>query len=85
MMEGFLEGALSGSINPENAETKRMGKKRIQSKLLQEMIAIDRECALVTMKAWARFLEVGSSRQHDTRFTSLDRYLPYRIMDVGEM
>ncbi|KUL83692.1 hypothetical protein ZTR_07521 [Talaromyces verruculosus] len=85
MMEGFLEGAQSGFINPETVETRRIGKKQIQSKLLLEMVAIDRECALVTMKAWARFLEVGSSRQHDTRFTSLETYLPYRIMDVGEM
>jgi len=31
------------------------------------------------------FVEVGSSRQHTTRFTSLAEYIPYRIMDVGEM
>jgi hypothetical protein len=54
----------------------------MQAKILHEMIAIDPECALVTMKAWAKFVEVGSSRQHNT---VLDEYLPYRIMDVGEM
>lgn len=85
MMEGFLEGAQTAFITPDSAETKRVGKKQIQSKILLEMMAIDREGALVTMKAWAKFLEVGSSRQHNTRFTSLEEYLPYRIMDVGEM
>ena len=84
-MQGFLEGARCGFISPKNVETKLVGKKQIQSKLLLEMMAIDRDCAMVTMKAWAKFLEVGSSRQHDTRFTSLEKYLPYRIVDVGEM
>jgi len=85
MMEAFHEGSLAGTINTNNANTKRVGKKKIQAQLLNEMIAIDPKCALVTMKAWAKFVEVGSSRQHDTVFTTLDDYLPYRIMDVGEM
>jgi hypothetical protein len=85
MMEAFNEASLTGAINPNDTKTKRVGKKKIQAELLKEMMAIDPKCALVTMKAWAKFVEVGSSRQHDTVFTTLDDYLPYRIMDVGEM
>ncbi|KAH7026801.1 fusicoccadiene synthase [Macrophomina phaseolina] len=84
MMEAFLEGARSGTINATNPDARRRGKKQIQAQLLREMIAIDREGALTTMKAWAKFVEVGSSRQHRV-YTRLDDYLPYRIMDVGEM
>ncbi|CZT49095.1 related to Fusicoccadiene synthase [Rhynchosporium secalis] len=85
MMEAFHEGSLRGTININDPNTKRMNKKKIQAQLLNEMIAIDPKCALITMKAWAKFVEVGSSRQHHTVFTKLDDYLPYRIMDVGEM
>ncbi|PQE20308.1 fusicoccadiene synthase protein [Rutstroemia sp. NJR-2017a BBW] len=85
MMEAFNEASVTGAINPNDTKTKRVGKKKIQAELLKEMVAIDPKCALVTMKAWAKFVEVGSSRQHYTVFTTLDDYLPYRIMDVGEM
>lgn len=84
MMKAFLEGARSGTIDASTPDTRRRGKKYIQAQLLREMIAIDREGALATMKAWAKFVEVGSSRQHRV-YTTLDEYIPYRIMDVGEM
>lgn len=84
-MEAFLEAARTDKISGTSAEISRAGKKKIQSQIFLEMLAIDRPCAITTMKAWARFIEVGSSRQHNTRFTSLDQYIPYRIMDVGEM
>lgn len=48
------------------------------------MLALDRERALTTMKAWAKFMEIASGRRHHTRFATLDEYIPYRIMDVGE-
>ncbi|KAI9891309.1 MAG: hypothetical protein M1814_002822 [Vezdaea aestivalis] len=80
MMEAFREGATKGSI-----ESKDYGKKQIQSKMLLEMLSIDRERALTTMKAWATFVELASGRQHHTRFATLDEYIPYRVIDVGEM
>lgn len=84
-MQAFLEGAEKASISPESLQTKKTGRKQMQAQLLLEMIAVDRECALESMRAWAKFLEVGSGRQHAKRFTNLEEYLPYRIMDVGEM
>ncbi|KAH8786022.1 fusicoccadiene synthase [Diaporthe sp. PMI_573] len=85
MMTAFLEAANTGTIDTFTPDTRREGKKRIQSQLFLEMLAIDPECAKTTMKSWARFVEVGSSRQHETRFVKLAKYIPYRIMDVGEM
>ncbi|KAG6353554.1 hypothetical protein INS49_005516 [Diaporthe citri] len=85
MMTAFLEAANNGTIDTSTLDTRREGKKRIQSQLFLEMLAIDPKCAKTTMKSWARFVEVGSSRQHETRFVELAKYIPYRIMDVGEM
>lgn len=85
MMHAFLKGKNEALKNSDEAEVEKSGRKRMQSQLLLEMMAVDRECAISAVKAWAKFLEVGSGRQHAHRFTSLDEYLPYRIMDVGEM
>lgn len=84
-MAAFLEAAQSAGTHGPSSGAVKAGKKEIQSQIFLEMLDIDPECARTTMKAWARFVEVGSSRQHNTRFTSLDKYIPYRIMDVGEM
>ncbi|PSN59191.1 fusicoccadiene synthase [Corynespora cassiicola Philippines] len=78
----FLAGTQGWSSLQDQSSS---GKTRILKQLFSEMVEIDKECAIVTMKAWAEFLRVGSSRQHGTVFTRLEDYLPYRIKDVGEM
>lgn len=80
MLDAFEQGALNGSI-----ESNHSGKRQMQSKMLLEMLEIDRERALTSMKLWARFVELAAGRQHDTQFATLDEYIPYRIIDVGEM
>ncbi|KAK7927485.1 geranylgeranyl diphosphate synthase, partial [Apiospora marii] len=87
IMNGFLEAAQQrpGSVTPQPADEKAAGKKRIQSLIFSEMLSIDPDCAKTTMKAWARFIEVGSAREHGVQFTSMAEYIPYRIKDVGEM
>ena len=80
MLDAFLEGAQAGSI-----EAKGSGKRHIQAQMLLEMLAIDRERALTTMKMWAVFVKTASGRQHATHFRSLQEYIPYRIIDVGQM
>ncbi|EME87121.1 uncharacterized protein MYCFIDRAFT_132843 [Pseudocercospora fijiensis CIRAD86] len=82
MMQGFLTDALS-SRPPKDLDSS--GKMRILTQMVSEMMAIDKKCAVVTMRAWSEFLRVGSSRQHGTIFTRLEDYLPYRVKDVGEM
>jgi hypothetical protein len=81
MLAGFLEGAKKGSIKT----SVNSGKKFLQAQMLREMMAIDRPRALVTMKSWASFVELASGRQHFTNFSTLQEYIPYRILDVGKM
>lgn len=80
MMDAFEQGAQLGSI-----ESKGSGKRQLQSKMLLEMLKIDKERAITSMKSWARFVELAAGRQHHTQFASLEEYIPYRIIDVGEM
>lgn len=80
MLDAFREAASTGVINP-----KQSGKKLIQSKMLLEMLNLDKERALTTMKAWGKFVELASGRGHHTHFATLDEYIPYRVIDVGQM
>jgi len=84
-MNGFLEAAETYARSNPQAVDEKAGKKRIQSLIFNEMLSIDPDCAKTTMKAWARFIEVGSARDHEIRFKSMAEYIPYRIKDVGEM
>ncbi|KAK8059989.1 hypothetical protein PG996_009919 [Apiospora saccharicola] len=85
VMNGFLEAAQLQSRSTSHAVDEKAGKRRIQSLIFSEMLSIDPDCARTTMKAWARFIEVGSAREHEVRFKSMAEYIPYRIKDVGEM
>lgn len=83
MSNAFREGARLGRIGAN--EKMRSGKRQLQAKILNEMMAIDRERAMEAMKAWASFMESSSGRQHHTEFSTLDEYLVYRNEDVGAM
>jgi hypothetical protein len=80
MLRVFREAVSTGTIIDQKS-----GKKQIQAKMLSEMMALDKERALTTMKAWAKFVETASGRQHHTHFATLDEYIPYRVIDVGQM
>ncbi|KAF2105873.1 fusicoccadiene synthase [Lophiotrema nucula] len=79
LSEGFHEGT-RGTISGQGN-----GKRQIQAKILTKMMEIDRERAMVAMKAWAVFLETSSGREHHKKFNTLEEYLPYRCKDVGHM
>lgn len=78
MMHAFREAAMKGEI------TGTSGKRRMQAKILKEMLAIDKPRALVAMKSWAKFVESASGREHH-EFKTLDEYIPYRSLDVGQL
>jgi hypothetical protein len=80
MLEAFKQSTETGVI-----DTKSSGKRKIQANMLLEMLSLDRERALTMVKAWATFVELAASRQHHTHFQSLAEYIPYRILDVGQM
>lgn len=64
---------------------KDSGAKKMQAQILAEMLAIDAERAVTTMRAWATFIQLASSRPRSIPFSNLEEYLPYRINDAGEM
>ena len=80
MLDFFRKGFETGSIG-----SKKSGKEEILSKIVREMVSIDRERALTAIKAWAAFLELASGRQHAKKFETLEDYYSYRVLDVGEM
>ena len=80
MEAAFLEAARTGTL-----ESRESGKKQIQAQIFNEMLAIDPERTVTTMKAWAEFLQLAAGRQHRKRFATLEEYLPYRSIDVGKM
>ena len=65
--------------------TQAHGQRKLLADLFSTMTAIDAEGARMSMKAWAKFLTNGSTREHSTVFTSLEEYLRYRKEDVGQM
>ncbi|KAH6663128.1 hypothetical protein B0J14DRAFT_684861 [Halenospora varia] len=79
MQSAFLEGARDGSIAARDE-----GKRQIQALILKEMIAIDKERALTTMKGWAEFLRLAGGRQQNRHFATMEEYIPYRSIDVGK-
>ncbi|KAF2866148.1 isoprenoid synthase domain-containing protein [Massariosphaeria phaeospora] len=77
--------AFSQIANTGRASFRNFGKKRIQGQILLEMMALDRPRALTTAKSWATFVQTASGKEHHKNFKTLDEYLPYRSIDVGQM
>jgi len=72
-------------VMKHDSESKSRGEKQMQSRILSEMMAIDPERAVTAMKAWATFVELAAARPRSQPFATLEEYLPYRIIDAGEM
>lgn len=68
-----------------SAELEEAGKKRIQAQILLKMMAIDYERAITTAKSWAKFVQTAAGKEHHKNFKTLDEYLLYRSIDVGQM
>lgn len=56
LLQVFGEGLLSEAPLPGSVSAASQGSKRIQSHILAEMLAIDPERALTSMKSWATFV-----------------------------
>jgi len=79
LVNGFLS---EPTRLPQEAQSGRL---KIQRKLVEKMIAIDKERALKTAGMWAEFLAVGCGRKNHTVFETLDEFMKYRVLDVGKM
>jgi len=80
LMVAFVQAAEN-----EKIEHAGSGKRAIQAKIALQMIALNKEQAITTMKAWAKFAELGSGRQHQTHFKTEAEYIEYRMVDIGTM
>jgi hypothetical protein len=83
-VNGLNDDLLKGLEFTTEARSSASGKQQMQAKLLLEMLAIDRERAMVTIKAWADFMRGAAGREHHRGFSTLDEYIPYRCADCGE-
>ncbi|KAL2817761.1 isoprenoid synthase domain-containing protein [Aspergillus cavernicola] len=80
LQAAFEEAARTGSI-----EQSASGKRAIQAHIANEMMSLNKEHAIATLKAWAQFAELGSGRQHETHFKTEQEYIKYRMIDIGTM
>lgn len=58
--------------------------KRLQARMLAEMISIDQRRAVTSMKAWAKFVRFASQTRA-APFETLAEYIPARVIDAGEL
>ncbi|KAK0701925.1 isoprenoid synthase domain-containing protein [Lasiosphaeria miniovina] len=82
ILETFGTGVLDHNI--EGSLGKLSSTKRLQARVLAEMIAIDAPRAKTTMEAWARFVQLAS-RTRLKAFDTLAQYIPARVIDCGEL
>lgn len=79
MLETFGKSALDG-----NTDGKSRPEKRLQAQILKEMISIDPQRAITSMKAWAKFVQLASQTR-ESPFRTLAEYVPARVIDAGEL
>lgn len=65
--------------------SKQSGSQLSQGKFVSKMLAIDRDRAPQVLRLWAKFLKDGGGRWNHTPLYTLEDYMKYRVLDVGEM
>ncbi|KAI0485836.1 isoprenoid synthase domain-containing protein [Xylaria cf. heliscus] len=76
MLDTFTHDAL-------NTETTRP-EKRILAQILSEMMAIDSERAITSIKAWEKFVQMATETRK-SQFKTLETYIPARVIDAGAL
>lgn len=79
-----LLGTFGASALVHKTQSNMRPEKRLQAQILSDMMAIDRERAFTTMKAWATFVQLAS-RTRSTPFETMEEYIPARVIDAGEL
>ncbi|KKK19851.1 hypothetical protein AOCH_006566 [Aspergillus ochraceoroseus] len=79
LVDSFSKGAANPHLDSVagNAD-------KLQAQVIKEMMAIDSDRAITTMKAWVKFLQLASRSRSQPQHT-LEEYLPGRIIDAGEL
>jgi hypothetical protein len=60
-----------------------LGAKQLQSRIIVELLSIDEVCGNLMIEAWKDVLSTAQDLKTNIRYTNLDEYIPYRILDVG--
>jgi hypothetical protein len=76
-------GAFEDALNQQSARRVRPEKK-LQTRILAEMMAIDAPRAAVMMNSWATFVQ-SASQVRDAPPKTLEEYVPARVIDSGEL
>ncbi|KAI1189732.1 fusicoccadiene synthase [Nemania serpens] len=79
MLDAFGDQALDRNVNVKSGP-----EKRLQAQMLSEMMALDPQRAITSMKAWAKFVQLAS-RTRSSPFETLEEYVPSRVIDAGEL
>jgi hypothetical protein len=58
--------------------------RKIQAKIVEEMMAIDLIRAKVMLDSWTAFV-TSANRERSKSLATLDEYIPARIIDCGEL
>ncbi len=78
MLEGFQHET---SANGIAAQARIQARNSVLAKTVRQMMAIDKERALIAINLWSEFIErVRAGREFD----KLEEYIEWRIDDVGK-
>ncbi|KAJ6104679.1 isoprenoid synthase domain-containing protein [Penicillium sp. IBT 18751x] len=79
------EGIDNIALNETEYRTVRSttGTKQIQSKMLLELLSIDKLCAEVVISSWKEMVATTASRDKSCIFDTIEDYVDYRIIDTG--
>ena len=60
-----------------------LGAKQLQSRIIVELLNIDEACGNLIIETWKNVLSTAQDLKSNIRYSNLDEYIPYRILDVG--
>lgn len=66
-----------------HARQSAIGARQIQSKMINELLSIDKPCAEVVIKSWKEMAALTASRDKTCIFSDIMEYVDYRIIDTG--
>ncbi|KAK6204002.1 hypothetical protein LQW54_008575 [Pestalotiopsis sp. IQ-011] len=79
----ILEPVKIDSLKQE-LNSKMRPEKWLLARMVSEMMALDAERAVTSIKAWAAFVQLASKTRREP-FETLAEYVPARVIDAGEL
>lgn len=76
-MEGLTLGGEPGAGSKDNVK-----RRQLQAKMVMELMEVDKDQAKETLRLWKEMSDVFVQIR-DMKFTALDAYLKFRVVDAG--